>query len=256
MKGRKLLFLFFIVVISLLMLSIKSVDSREVHIDSDGNIWVDGKLDEKAKTYQIFDSSLNNITPNYQIILIVDKRTINGGEEFIISFQISGNGRVVSNKLLTYFPTEFLKEDPAYYIYIGESIDENTHKITGTVWFDKYPEIKIGNKEGSFISFVNATFKQVYPDHTMIFGEKTINHHRPVYIKAISSNNASAGDHIIKVQFLYSDGESWYNSQDEVTIHIREWYELLWVQIGILIIIGLILFFIDIGIRKYPLRKG
>ena len=216
-------FYYFLFLIEILMLSINSVDGGDVTIDSEGNVYVDGKLDEKADIYLIYNSSLDNITPNYQITPIVDKRTINGGEGFTISYQISGNGKVVSNKLITYFPKELLKDNPTYYWYISEAIENDTTK--GVLWLDKYPFVRVGSKEGALISLVDVVFMQSVPDINKIVGEDIINGHRPIKIKAISSENAPPGNHVIKINFVYSDGESWYSSQDEVTIHINSWAE-------------------------------
>ena len=109
MKKRKkiLSFIFFI----LLMLSINSMSSSDTTIDSEGNVSVD---DENVSYYEVFDSPLNNLTPNFQIISIVDKKVINKGEKFTISFQISGNGKVVANKLVIYFPDSLLKDNPVF----------------------------------------------------------------------------------------------------------------------------------------------
>ena len=105
-KSKKILS--FIFLIEFLILSINSVTSGETIVTPENKVYVDGELDENASVIPVYDSYLDNITPNYQIIPIVDKKTINRGDTFTISFQISGNGKAVSNKLIVYFPKEFL----------------------------------------------------------------------------------------------------------------------------------------------------
>ena len=129
-------------------------------------------------------------------------------------------------------------------------------KILGVLWLDKYPLMGEGSKRGAFISLVDVIFMQSDPNVNTVYGEESINGHRPVNIKAISSEHAVAGDHIIKIQFVYSDGENWYSSQDDVIIHIKEWYELLWVQIMIpfsLIFLGIL---INLSLHKFGKKKN
>jgi len=250
MKKRKII-LFLITIIVLIILSVTSVNSIHITIDSNGKIHNDGNLDEKASIQPIFNSSFSNIIPNYQIMLLVNKKTLNGGDNFTISYQLSGFGKVISNKLITYFPKMLLKKEPIYRIYIADvKVNGST---SGIVWLDKYPNIGIGNKDGAIISFVNSTFMKSEPDIDTIYGEEIVNGHRPIEANCTLDDNAPAGDHIIRVQFDYTDGIAWYSSQDEVTIHIREWYELLSYQMTIAVLIGLGLLGLDI--LRQPLKK-
>lgn len=244
MNGKKISFIFYIVSILCFISTMNSVNSFNIEIDAEGNIIVDGEIDENARFSPTFNSPLNNITPNYQIMSIVDRKTINAGEKFTISFQISGNGKVVSNKFISYFPEELLKDEPVYYMYIAEYIKDNE---TFGIFLDKYPDIqKAKGKVGACISLVNAAFKQISPDSTMIFGESVnINGRRPIKIKVNSSENAPSGDHVIKINFVYSDGESWYSSQEEVTIHIRDWYENMWLTILIGMFLVILTYLVD-----------
>lgn len=224
-------FLSFIIFIIIFILFEHSVYSENVCRDNEGNRYLCN--DVNSKILDVSTSVYDNITPNYQIISIVDKTTINSGDNFTISFQISGRGKVVSNKLITYFPIELLKEKPIYYMYISKGTDENGTDYC--IWYDKYPQTEIANKEGAQISFVDVTFKHDIIDSDMVFGEKTINGHRPVKIEAHTNNNIPSGDYIIKIQFFYSDGTSWYSSQDEVIIHIKTWAEQNEIIVGFVI---------------------
>jgi len=241
--------IFFIFLFVVIVFFILPVNSRNITFDNEGNIYVDGLLDKNACIFQIYSSSLDNNTPNYQIIPIVDKKTINSGDNFTISFQISGKGKIVSNRLLVYFPTELLKDNPIYYNYIEET--EKDGNFFGVIWYDKYPQISVGDKNGTYTSLPAYIFKQFSPNDTIIFGEKTINGHRPYSIKTNSRNNAPPGDYIIKINFVYSDGTSWYNSQDEVVIHVRDWYESIYIYL----LIGIGLVFLGIIIDKLIIDK-
>lgn len=235
---KKFIKILFFISLIIIINSPNFVNAREVYIDDELNVFVDGKLDENAAVYEYFYSPLYNITPNYQIISTIDKKSINGGDSVTIKFDISGGGKVVANKLQTFFPEEILKDDPIYYLYMDIwQEDENTKWI---IWYDKYPEIYVGSKKlGDWLIFWNETFLIADPQSNLIFGELS-----PATLKINTSSQAPAGDHILKIFFFYSDGIKWYSSQDHVTIHIREWYEIFWIQLTIpivLFIIGIIL---------------
>jgi hypothetical protein len=212
---------------------------------------IDGR---NVTLYHAYNFSYENTTPNYQIIAMADKSTINGGESFTISFQISGNGKIVSNKLITYFPKGLLKDEPKYQLYIGDYKINNS--FIRVAWYDE-PTIETGTKEGAFISLVNGTFMKASPNIDTIYGEQFFDGHRPINIKANSSENVPAGDHIIKIQFDYTDGVNWSSSQAEVTIHIKSWAEQNELLVGLIIpfVTAIIGAFIGFFLGLYTERK-
>jgi len=175
--------------------------------------------------YNTYNSEYENITPSYQAIPLVNKKSINAGEKFSISFQISGSGKIEANKLLIFFPQNFLKEEPTYKTYVAKGTDIITNE-TGVIWYDENPTIfENKSKLGICITSVNATFENCYPTSEMIYGERSIYGHRPIKIIAKTGDNIPAGDYIVKFNFVYTDGEKWYHSSDEAMIHIRDWNE-------------------------------
>jgi hypothetical protein len=216
---KKLNFLLFLYLILLLILFNNIVCSGDICTDSEGRLYICGDID--AKLHPTFTSPLDNKTPNYQVISMVDNKTIDGGKNFIISFQISGYGKIVANKLVIYFPKELLKDNPKFYLYI---IQQNYSDNVYCAWTNKKPKIVTVDKEGSIISIVNVAFIHNQPNGSVIFGEMAIYGHSPICIHA-NTSDVPTGDYPIKIKFFYSDGISWYSSEDEVSIHVRSWAE-------------------------------
>ena len=90
-----------------------------------------------------------------------------------------------------------MKDNPIYYSYVGQSPDGYN-----IVWLDKYPENRTLDKAGVMITFIKPIFRRVFNDSNIIFGEKVINGHRPVSIKANTSKDAPEGDNIIELHFF------------------------------------------------------
>lgn len=255
MKGRKFLLILFLFILVVFPFMKSAYCYDTIEINDEGKVEVDGVIDEKALMGKAFESPLNNITPNYQIISIVDKRTINAGESITISFQISGNGKVVSNKFASYFPEKLLKDEPVYYMYFAEFVTENE---TFAVFLGECPDIQTASgKVGAYISLVDTIFMQTSSDSNMIFGELVNpDGEKPIKIKFNSSEIAPPGDYVIRINFVYSDGVSWYSSQDEITIHIRDWYEKIEWQIFLILFTGILLALFDYYLKRRKFKTN
>lgn len=196
-------------------------------------IFVNGTLyDKGGQAGEAYNSSYASLKPSCQIIPILDKEMINSGENFNISFQIACEGKVESNLINIYFPSEFLSpnKNAYFYFYLKQMIIGDK---LNAVWLDEKPEIRPISAEGGAISLFPVTFMEINGDDRITFGEKTIRGHPPLLFTAFSSEKAALGDNKIKIIFHYSDGKEWYSSQEEVTIHIREWYEKTEYQISL-----------------------
>lgn len=188
--------------------------------------------DLNAEFHLFYESNYTNITPAYQIVSILDTEVIDQGESFSISFQIAGSGLVNSSLLNVYFPPNFLStnDETKFHQYLAEAnrtFDDDGASDIGIVWLDEKPYTHSTFEEGVTFNDLDVIFKQVYPGDkkTVIWGEKKLNKHSPIVLNVTTSNEASRGDKTIKVVLRYSDGEKWYITQDQITIHIRELYE-------------------------------
>ena len=112
--------------------------------------------------------------------------------------------------------------------------------IPKAIWLDENTQNQT-IIQGMSISIVSSTFLEPFKDKQIIFGEKAYNDHPSIVVDAITSNNAPEGDNVIRINFKYSDGEAWYTTQSEVTIHVKYWYEKFWNRVGLFIIGSLLL---------------
>ena len=207
-----------------------------------GIFYVNGTLyDKGGKFLYAYTSNFTILNPSCQIIPIVDKKTIDSGDPFNITFLISCKGKIESNLICIYFPHEFLSNDKEAYFssFLSEvDIENKTH----AVWWNEKPVKNVIQNEGAIFKLVNVAFLEVRPDARFVFGETyTDLGNPPVIFRGFSNEKINPGDYKIKIIFQYSDGNDWYSSQEEVTIHVREFYEKPFGQIIIATIGGIIL---------------
>lgn len=196
--------------------NITSISSTEV------GLFIDNELYDKGGTVvKYYNSSFTDLKPSYQIISLVDKNVIDAGDEFVIFIQIVGQGIVKSNLFYVAFPPQFL--NPKYRGYTEYYIIDAANNKA--FWFNERP-CKIGfDPQGYMTVLPKAIFGEFVPNSPGIWGERVYQDHSPIVLNVRTDPNAPPGDRLIKFSLLYSDGKEWYHTQEETSIHIRDWYE-------------------------------
>lgn len=181
--------------------------------------------------------------PSYTIITNSDTFVANQEDHISINIFIAGAGDVEANKFEVSIPPYLIKdsvEEEDFFTINNTYVVDEAHypkypqKIS--IWQNKFTKILPDYFFNNNPNFINSTL--INTGDLQI--SKTLS--APLTIDFTIADNAPPGDHEITLNLWYKNASQWYNSQSNIKIHIKYWYEsdylqyLVYASIGIIII--------------------
>jgi len=185
-------------------------------------------------SYSISVTQVNNSDfkgePSYNIEVQTSNSRVNPGDNYSMKIFISGVGDAQFGKMRVNIPHYIVKDK--YVILKTLSFDISSLIFNNTIRSHKPSYLQIRPQEPEFdLNIANIYFNLRDIKAFLNFGEIITNEgEAPYTINFTISPKAPPGDHDIYLTLFYKSGDKWYTSSQVVSMHINEWYEMIWMQ--------------------------
>lgn len=159
--------------------------------------------------------------PSYSIFTYTSNIVANQGDNVKIELYISGAGDVDAKKLSFHPPTDLIEGNVTVNYYNVTNFENEkpiVYPIEGGVFYWDIPK--------EFFTFDEYWAND--PNGALInFGEEPHGNVAPITLNFKVNKSAPAGDQQISIILVYKNGTQWLQSEKELTIHVRYFYEKL-----------------------------
>ncbi len=171
--------------------------------------------------------------PSFSLFTYSNDLVVNAGETVSIEMFISGVGDVEANKLVFTVPPNIIEGEnitETYYFPAERTNETPTIRLihSGTDFYlEKEYFMYDSSKSGVFMNF----------------GEETHGGEEPLNLSFTINSSAPPGDYVISTVLFYKSGSQWYQSERNITIHIRSFFEqnMYLILVLFLSVLGIIL---------------